>query len=240
MRLYNPVKTKHANVFEYVVRGMSGPIARLLAKTPVTPNQVSVFRCLFMVASFYFFYRGGTVNLLLASLGILLWELFDHVDGDLAVLTDRCTEMGVWLESITDGVFGTVSGFLGFFVTLGIYREMKNVYPWIVFALVSIGYLLFRTLLHVDTPLRANKTLKEEFQVKERTWIGTIIHVAYYWVELYLVAAAVLYYPIHRYLGLNSLFLVMIFFALMYNCFWVGIVCMQYVRFRSNSERSQE
>ena len=237
MKLYNPVKLKHTNVFEYIVRGISGPIARLLARTPVTPNQVTAFRGVFMIASFYFFYQGGTVNVLLAGLGILLFELFDHVDGDLAVFTSRCTDMGVWLESITDGIFGTVWGFLGLFVTAGIYREMKNVYPWIVFALVSIGHFLFKSLLHVGVPLRENKTLKGEFEAREKTRIGTIIHMAYYWVELYLVAAAVLYYPIKAYLGLNSLFLTMVFFALMYNCFWIGIVRMQYTRFRSGSSK---
>ena len=217
MKLYNPVKLKHANVFEYIIRGISGPIARLLARTPVTPNQVTIFRCVLMIATFYFFYRGGTINLLLASLGILLWEVFDCVDGDFAVLTNQCSDKGAWLEDISDGVFGLVPGFLGFFVTLGIYGEMRNVYPWIVFSLVAIGYFLFKNLLHADVPLRKDKTLKEEFEVKETTWLGNIIHTCYYWVELYLVAGAVLYYPIRIYLGLNSLFLLMILFAIMYN-----------------------
>ena len=233
LKFYNPVKLKHANLFEYLCRGMSGPIARALAKTPVTPNQVTIFRCFIMAAGFYFFYQGGTVFLLLAALTILLWELFDCVDGDLATLTNQRSAKGAWLESVGDSIFGTVPGFLGFFVTLGIYREMGNVYPWIVFSLVAIGYFLFKTLLHADVPLSNDRTLKEQFVAQKSSPLGTAVHMAYYWVEFYLVFAAILYYPIKSLFGVNSLFLVMRVFAIMYNAFWLGIVYMQYRRFNN-------
>lgn len=232
MKLYNPVKVKHANIFEYIVRGISGPIARMLAKTKVTPNQISVFRCVFMVIAFYLFAKSGTVNLILAALCILLWEVFDCVDGDLAFITHQRSEKGAWLENVTDSIFGLVPGFLGFFVTLGIYREMRNIYPWIVFSLLLIGYFLFKHFLHVDVPLVIGKTIKNEFQDKEKTRLGNIIHACYYWAELYFVFAAILYCPIKKYLGLNSLLIVMILMAIMYNCFWIGIIFMQYRRFR--------
>lgn len=233
MKLYNPVKLKHENIFEYVLRGVSGPIARILSKTPITPNQVTVSRIFVMLFCFYQFYLGGYVNLIIAAISIFVYELLDHVDGDLATLTNQCSVKGEWLEGVVDGIFGTVFGFLGFFITVAIYNDVGGIYPWIILFFVSAGWYMFKFFLHTETPQSEDKPLKEMFEEKEKTRLGRIVHAGYYWTELYVVIAILLYYPIYKYFHVNSLYLIMIFFAFMYNSFWIGIVIMQWWRFRA-------
>ena len=212
---------------------MSGPIARFLGnKTNVTPNQVTYMRIPLAMFTFYHFSVGEFVNLTIGAIGIILWELLDHVDGDLATVRNMKSQKGVWLEIVSDNVFGTVNGFLGLFITIGIYRQMGGWLPWLIFSLVSIGYQLFKILLHVETPKSKGHSLKEEFEdIKDNSILGKIAHFFYYWVEMFIIIAVILYVPFMEYFHLNTLFLAMIGFAVLYNVFWILIIFRQYKRF---------
>ena len=233
-KYFQPVKLKHQNIFENIFRRISGPIARILAyKTNITPNQVTCVRIPIAIFMFYQFSIGEFLNLVIGGIGIILWEILDHVDGDLAVVKNMSSQKGHWLESVSDTVFGTVSGFLGLSITIGIYRQIGGWFPWLVFCLVSIGYILFKELLHVEIPRRKGNSLKEEFEYKkDNSTSGKIAHFFYYWVEMFIIVAVILYIPFNAYLQLNTFFLMMIGFAVMYNSFWIMIIYKQYKRFR--------
>ena len=83
----------------YLFRPLSGPIGRVLARTSVTPLQVT------LVAAFLTFLAafGFAIEAYLAA-GVVTFvaEVFDCVDGDLARLTSRSSKAGAFLDSVLD------------------------------------------------------------------------------------------------------------------------------------------
>ncbi|NLR39517.1 CDP-alcohol phosphatidyltransferase family protein [Novosphingobium sp. ERW19] len=87
-------------------------LARLLAHTPLTPNMVSVFGGLLVVAAGVVYFNmdstGGTWTLgwpMGAMLGMALhmsWHVVDGADGDLARITGRTSPIGEMVDGICD------------------------------------------------------------------------------------------------------------------------------------------
>jgi len=226
MSLFQPVKIKNENFMEYCVRGISGPLARLLAKTPVTPNQVTLSRVPLMVLVLWWFARGDFGSLVLASVGLIVFEILDHVDGDLACLKNQKSVKGQWYDDVSDRVLGMVGGFMGLAITVGVYRQTHSPYPWLVFGILSCGFYLFQYFLHSEI---ADPALRQEIvQEKDKSRAGKIAHFFYYWVELLILPAVVLYVPFEKWFHLNSMFLLLIGYAVMYNLFWIAILVKQY------------
>jgi phosphatidylglycerophosphate synthase len=86
-------------VSRYLNRRFSRPIARLVAKTPVTPNQVSVVSFLIALASMGLFLGGYN---LWAGLAAQFSSIVDGVDGDVARLKDMATRFGGFFDAVLD------------------------------------------------------------------------------------------------------------------------------------------
>ena len=83
----------------YVYRPVSRPVAGLLAHTAVTPIQVSWLSALFALAGGFAFARSAyTLGVLL----VLVGQVTDCVDGDLARITHRTSRSGAYLDSVLD------------------------------------------------------------------------------------------------------------------------------------------
>jgi CDP-L-myo-inositol myo-inositolphosphotransferase len=86
-------------ISKYINRRLSEPMARLLAKTRVTPNQMSWVAFGIAVLSFTsFFLNQNIVGGLLAQLS----SIVDGVDGSLARLKGITSTFGGFLDSILD------------------------------------------------------------------------------------------------------------------------------------------
>ena len=84
---------------KYVNRKASEPMARLLAKTRVTPNQVSWAAFGIAILSFISFVLGQNI---IGGLLAQLTSIVDGVDGDLARLKGMVSEFGGFLDSVLD------------------------------------------------------------------------------------------------------------------------------------------
>jgi CDP-L-myo-inositol myo-inositolphosphotransferase len=84
---------------KYVNRKASEPMARLLAKTRVTPNQVSWASFGIAILSFISFVLGQNIT---GGLLVQLSSIVDGVDGDLARLKGMTSEFGGFLDSVLD------------------------------------------------------------------------------------------------------------------------------------------
>ncbi len=83
----------------YVYRPLSGPAASLLARTRVTPNQVTYASAgLSFVGGGAFARRAFVPGAILALLG----SITDCVDGDLARATGRASRSGSYLDHVFD------------------------------------------------------------------------------------------------------------------------------------------
>ncbi len=91
--VYNGYISKHIN------RKMSEPMARLLAKTKVTPNQMTWAAFGIALLSFVSFVLGYNI---LAGLLVQLSSIVDGVDGSLARLKGMTSVFGSFLDSMLD------------------------------------------------------------------------------------------------------------------------------------------
>jgi phosphatidylglycerophosphate synthase len=86
-------------VSRYLNRRLSRPLARLLAPTPVTPNQVSLFSFLVALAAFAAF---GLDQPIVAGVLIQASSIIDGADGDLARLQGSASRFGAIFDACLD------------------------------------------------------------------------------------------------------------------------------------------
>ena len=89
----------------YIYHPLAWRLARLLAPTPITPNMVSVFGGMLVVAAGLVYWT--TSGPLWAMAGMLLhvsWHVVDGADGDLARITGRTSPLGELVDGICDYV----------------------------------------------------------------------------------------------------------------------------------------
>ena len=91
--VYDGYISKHIN------RKMSEPMARLLAKTKVTPNQMTWAAFGIALLSFVSFVLGYNI---IAGLLVQLSSIVDGIDGSLARLKGMASEFGGFLDSVLD------------------------------------------------------------------------------------------------------------------------------------------
>ncbi len=91
--VYDGYISKHVN------RKMSEPMARLLAKTQVTPNQMTWAAFGIALLSFVIFILGYNI---IAGLLVQLSSIVDGIDGSLARLKGITSEFGGFLDSVLD------------------------------------------------------------------------------------------------------------------------------------------
>ncbi len=91
--VYDGYISKHVN------RKMSEPMARLLAKTKVTPNQMTWAAFGIALLSFISFVLGHNI---IAGILVQLSSIVDGIDGSLARLKGMTSEFGGFLDSVLD------------------------------------------------------------------------------------------------------------------------------------------
>jgi len=91
--VYDGYISKHIN------RKMSEPMAQLLAKTKVTPNQMTWAAFGIALLSFISFILGHNI---IAGLLVQLSSIVDGIDGSLARLKGMTSEFGSFLDSVLD------------------------------------------------------------------------------------------------------------------------------------------
>ncbi len=80
-------------------------IARFLAKTKITPNQVTIVRFLLTLpVCLYFFSRGTYLDNIIGLILYLVLIIFDWVDGHLARITGKTSTIGHWIDEVFDRI----------------------------------------------------------------------------------------------------------------------------------------
>jgi hypothetical protein len=97
----------------YLLRPIAGLIVRFLYQTPVTPNQVTIASIIAGLISALFYLKGTSNAFAAAGLFIILKDLLDSTDGQLARVRRQYTRIGRFLDSIGDfvvdcAVFGSI------------------------------------------------------------------------------------------------------------------------------------
>ncbi len=93
--------TKLVEIRETVAHYLTSPIVRLLAKTSITPNVLTLFGFLLSVGAAVLITTG---HLFAAGFIVLVAGLFDMLDGALARYTNQVTRFGTILDSTLDRI----------------------------------------------------------------------------------------------------------------------------------------
>ena len=129
-------------------------LARLLARTPVTPNQVSVFGGATVVCAGIAYASplwGGEAWPFSAALGMALhmaWHVIDGADGDLARMTGRSSPYGEMIDGLCD-----YSSHFVLYVLLGMLLA-STLGPWAWAIVVPAGLAHAVQSAHVEAQRR--------------------------------------------------------------------------------------
>lgn len=93
---------------------LARPVARALARTPATPNQVTTFGVLCGLAAGALFAQGETLLANLAAPLFMVAVFTDHVDGELARLTGRSSRFGHYYDHV-----GAATSYVAMFLGVG-------------------------------------------------------------------------------------------------------------------------
>ncbi len=84
---------------ELVYRRFSRPLAKVLSRTSVSPNTVTIIATILGIASGFLI---AAKMIYLAVAVIFISQILDCTDGDLARMTGRVTRVGAYLDRIFD------------------------------------------------------------------------------------------------------------------------------------------
>jgi CDP-diacylglycerol--glycerol-3-phosphate 3-phosphatidyltransferase len=116
-------------------RGFVEPIARLIGRTGVSPNVVTLIGAFLNLGVAWVLARG---YMRIGGVLVPLVALFDALDGTLARLTGRRSRFGAFLDSTMDRFSEAILylGLLFFYTRLGAGREIILIYATIVGSLM--------------------------------------------------------------------------------------------------------
>jgi CDP-diacylglycerol---glycerol-3-phosphate 3-phosphatidyltransferase len=115
--------------------GIAGPIVKMIAHTPLTPNAITTIGFIITLGAAALIF---TNHLLAAGIVVLVAGIFDMLDGALARLTNKTTRFGAIYDSTLDRVSEAVLlvGVLAVYVRGGEFAECM------VVAAALVGSLL--------------------------------------------------------------------------------------------------
>ena len=121
------------------------PLSKLLIRTPITPNMVSIVSVLIGVAAAGLFAAGEQTLALAGAILFQISAIVDCVDGDIARVVFKESPLGKWIDLVGDQVVH-VSIFSG--IAFGIYRtEPSNLVLWLGLAAVLGAIVSFAVVL---------------------------------------------------------------------------------------------
>ncbi len=133
-------KTTDGFISRYINRPISRQITKLLVKTRISPNFVSLSCFLVSILGAGFLFLGGYINLLIGVFLAQFSSILDGCDGELARLKFMESEFGGWFDSVLDRYADAL-------LLLGLTFYSYNTYPhpkvWLMLgSLAIIGSLI--------------------------------------------------------------------------------------------------
>lgn len=216
----NPHSRKIENAKKYpgskeittsLLRILGKPIVKFIVKfTNITPNQITLFSFLLAILGSLFIFQGGYKNILIGSSLALIYMVFDCVDGEVARLRGLGSNLGLWLDSI-----------IGFIVNPLLILSLSV-------GLKSTGSLILGLFAVLCYPMQYLIVFSYKFQsIGKKEKIEMPISHNLEFIR-YLYGSALLFPLLFIGAILNKAILVLWFFAIFGNLFWIALIFLQY------------
>lgn len=135
-------------------------IVKLLISTPITANQVTVFRiCLTIPFSFYFFSQGKYLYNLIGLVFVLAMMTLDFVDGELARQKNMTSKLGKYLDEGFDMVIVLT---ILFSIFIGVLKATDYKDLWSIFFVFFLINNLYQIILINEFTKKTTYTLTSE------------------------------------------------------------------------------
>lgn len=119
-------KGQDGPVTRYVYRPVSLPITKLLLRTPITPNHVTLFCGVLSAIGIYLTAHYDYTSLLWAAGLIQIAAFLDGCDGEIARLKLQASTVGAWFDTLVDEATS-----VGYVVALGYHVYLRHGYDWL-------------------------------------------------------------------------------------------------------------
>ena len=120
-------------------------LSKIFVKTPVTPNQLTVFGLVFGLVSGWFFARGSYWNGVCGGIFLAITAVWDCCDGDVARLKYMQSDFGDTLDTWCDNLINLFA-FTG--IMLGVSRDQGIHQALIPFFILLLGAALILVLIY--------------------------------------------------------------------------------------------
>ena len=138
-------------------------IVKLLISTPITANQVTVFRiCLTIPFSFYFFSQGKYLYNLIGLVFVLAMMTLDFVDGELARQKNMTSKLGKYLDEGFDMVIVLT---ILFSIFIGVLKATDYKDLWSIFFVFFLINNLYQIILINEFTKKTTYTLTSENRI---------------------------------------------------------------------------
>lgn len=132
-------KARDGIVSRYLNRTISKRISKLLVKTPLTPNMITLISFFLGITGGFFFAFGSRWALIVGGLLVQLSSIIDGCDGEVARLKKLSTKYGAFFDSVLDRV---ADGVIIFGMACGFYRMTGDFYIWPLSLFALLGTFL--------------------------------------------------------------------------------------------------
>jgi len=163
-RLKKAVQSEDGIVATHLNSKISIRMVRYLAKTAITPVQVSIVSFLISIVAGFCFSFGIYFYTVVGAVLLQLSFILDMCDGELARYKNKCSKFGAWLDKVFDRL-SEFSIFCG--ICVGVYRYSHNPRIWIlglatIFTLSLLNYSsdILGSLSSTGKLLRSNSAEK--------------------------------------------------------------------------------
>lgn len=137
----------------HVYHPLAWQLAKLFARTPITPNMVSVLGGLLVVAAGIAYTQPGDLvwpwSALLGMVLHMSWHVVDGADGDLARLTGKASPVG----EMVDGICDYFSHIILYFILGAILQGQIGWIAWPIMVAAGVGHLFQSN--HVEVQRRS-------------------------------------------------------------------------------------
>jgi phosphatidylglycerophosphate synthase len=161
----------------HVIRPLAGRFVRLVYPTPVTPNQITIAATFVGLVAAAFYFSGTPMHNIVAGLCLMLKDILDSADGQLARAKQRYSRVGRFLDSIGDFLVNLLA-FAGFgfvlFRTSGapLFLFLALLAFWGTTLRVSYHVFYQTSFLHLHDVYSVNR-VSEEIRSEDR-WQGSL------------------------------------------------------------------
>lgn len=221
--------TPPENALQVPFRFLSTLIVRLIARTPISPNQVTMLRGAVVLVGLWGMASGRPGYVSLGAVLFYVFEVLDHVDGDLARHTNRRSRLGPLMEQFQDTIFARPSNLLGAALVLGAYRATGSLMPAAMFAVCAYGrmnWMEFRDYFgwqrNIEKKSSGYQAILGSGSFKQTLFAAA--RIAYIWNNTLLLVPALLLGVVPPELGWPLMHLGFLAVALLNNLPWLLIV----------------